>query len=46
MTTTDAPNAIEAANPELEGLGKYQFGWHDTDSAGAAATRGLSEAVV
>ncbi len=46
MTTTDAPNAIEAMNPELEGLGKYGYGWHDSDTAGASATRGLSEAVV
>ena len=30
----------------LEALGNYQWGWHDTDTAGAAAQRGLSEAVV
>jgi len=30
----------------LAGLGTYEYGWHDPDSAGAGATRGLSEAVV
>jgi Fe-S cluster assembly protein SufB len=38
MTTT--------AHPELEGLGRYRFGWADSDAAGAAARRGLSEDVV
>ncbi|HEX6445069.1 MAG TPA: Fe-S cluster assembly protein SufB [Streptosporangiales bacterium] len=38
MTTT--------AHPELEGLGRYQWGWHDTDEAGAKARRGLSEETV
>ncbi len=32
--------------PELEGLGVYEFGWHDEDAAGAVAQRGLSEEVV
>ena len=32
--------------PELEGLGQYEFGWHDSDEAGAIAKRGLSEQVV
>lgn len=32
--------------PELDGLGVYEFGWHDPDVAGASAKRGLSEAVV
>jgi Fe-S cluster assembly protein SufB len=30
----------------IEGLGRYDFGWHDTDLAGANARRGLSEEVV
>ena len=30
----------------IESIGAYQFGWHDSDAAGAAAQRGLSEAVV
>jgi Fe-S cluster assembly protein SufB len=34
------------AHPELEGIGNYEFGWSDSDAAGAAAQRGLSEAVV
>src|SRR5205823_6631416 len=38
MTTT--------AHPQLEGLDRYKFGWADSDTAGAAARRGLSEAVV
>ncbi|MGH3321706.1 MAG: Fe-S cluster assembly protein SufB [Streptosporangiaceae bacterium] len=38
MTTT--------AHPELEGLGRYKFGWSDSDVAGESARRGLSDAVV
>src|SRR6188472_3657966 len=38
--------SIEERNPELEGLGRYQFGWSDSDAAGAAAKRGLNEDVV
>ena len=38
MTTT--------AHPELEGLGRYEYGWSDSDAAGAGARRGLSEEVV
>jgi Fe-S cluster assembly protein SufB len=38
MTTT--------AHPELEGLGRYEYGWADSDAAGAIARRGLSEDVV
>jgi len=38
MTTT--------AHPELEGLGRYQFGWADSDTAGESARRGLNEQVV
>ncbi|MDP9394037.1 MAG: Fe-S cluster assembly protein SufB [Actinomycetota bacterium] len=34
------------AHPELEGLGRYQYGWADADVAGANARRGLDEAVV
>ena len=41
-----APNAIEEMNPELEGIGRYEFGWHDSDTAGASAKRGLNEDVV
>jgi Fe-S cluster assembly protein SufB len=38
MTTT--------AHPELEGLGRYEYGWADSDAAGEIARRGLSEDVV
>ena len=30
----------------LDALGRYEWGWHDSDDAGATAQRGLSEAVV
>jgi Fe-S cluster assembly protein SufB len=32
--------------PELSSLGQYEFGWHDSDDAGASAKRGLNEEVV
>ena len=38
MTTT--------AHPELEGLGRYEYGWADSDAAGTNARRGLNEDVV
>ena len=38
--------SIEELNPELKGIGRYEFGWADSDAAGAAAQRGLNEAVV
>src|SRR5690625_3632111 len=34
------------AHPELEGLGTYEYGWSDSDEAGASARRGLNEEVV
>ena len=36
----------DIAHPELDGLGRYAFGWSDSDSAGATARRGLNEDVV
>src|SRR5699024_1236055 len=30
----------------IASIGQYNYGWHDSDDAGAAAQRGLSEAVV
>ena len=30
----------------IDSIGAYQYGWHDSAAAGAAAERGLSEAVV
>ena len=32
--------------PDLEGLGTYEFGWADSDKAGASARRGISPEVV
>src|SRR5512139_1899414 len=37
---------IDKRNPELEGIGRYEFGWADRDDAGAVAKRGLNEEVV
>src|SRR4051812_34207823 len=37
---------IVSQEEHLAALGKYEYGWADADVAGAAATRGLSEAVV
>jgi Fe-S cluster assembly protein SufB len=34
------------SHPELDGLGRYEFGWADSDTAGATAQRGINEAVV
>ncbi|MCA1675779.1 MAG: Fe-S cluster assembly protein SufB, partial [Actinobacteria bacterium] len=30
----------------ISSLGRYEYGWYDSDVAGASAQRGLSEAVV
>ena len=30
----------------IESIGAYEFGWHDSDAAGAAARRGINEDVV
>ena len=46
MTDTAETNRILELNPELEGIGAYQYGWHDADEAGETAERGLSEDVV
>ena len=46
MTQTQAPGLGSTQDEHLEALGKYRYGWHDTDVAGAAAQRGLNEAVV
>ncbi|KAA9394973.1 Fe-S cluster assembly protein SufB [Kocuria coralli] len=50
---TDVTNANDTVisdilekNPELEGIGHYEYGWADPDVAGASARRGLSEEVV
>ncbi|WP_462417601.1 Fe-S cluster assembly protein SufB [Kytococcus sp. Marseille-QA3725] len=51
MTTTadgtpSGASHIEELNPGLKDLGRYEYGWRDSDAAGEAAQRGLSEAVV
>jgi Fe-S cluster assembly protein SufB len=49
MTTTsetNAPNAVEQANPGLKDVGRYEFGWSDKNDAGATSRRGLNEEVV
>ncbi|MGB3859432.1 MAG: Fe-S cluster assembly protein SufB [Ornithinimicrobium sp.] len=37
---------IEERNPGLKDLGTYEYGWSDSDAAGASAKRGLSTEVV
>ncbi|CAB4903225.1 unannotated protein [freshwater metagenome] len=37
---------MTAIDDDLEGLGRYQFGWSDSDSAGTNARRGINEDVV
>ena len=34
------------SRPELDGIGTYEFGWHDKNAAGKTAKRGLTEDVV
>ena len=34
------------SRPELDGIGTYEFGWHDKNDAGKNAKRGLTEDVV
>ena len=38
--------SIEELNPELKGIGRYEFGWADSDTAGETAQRGLNDTVV
>jgi Fe-S cluster assembly protein SufB len=45
MTDQLAP-AVVTQEEHLAALGKYQYGWADSDVAGASAQRGLNEAVV
>src|SRR5262249_21140409 len=40
-----ASSGVSAAD-QLAGLGRYEYGWADSDAAGASARRGLNEAVV
>jgi Fe-S cluster assembly protein SufB len=43
---TTAPERVLTQDEQIASLGKYGYGWADSDLAGAAAQRGLSEAVV
>lgn len=45
---TEKPDVSRPMNDDeiIESIGAYQYGWHDSDAAGAAAQRGLSEEVV
>lgn len=46
QTAPQAPGLGATQDEHIEALSKYEWGWHDSDVAGAAAERGLSEAVV
>jgi Fe-S cluster assembly protein SufB len=44
--STPTDNVPMTQDETIASLGHYEFGWHDTDTAGALAKRGLSEDVV
>ena len=44
MTTTEGVQITQ--DEHIEALSRYNYGWHDSDDAGAIAKRGLSEQVV
>ncbi|TLP97983.1 Fe-S cluster assembly protein SufB [Nesterenkonia salmonea] len=49
LRNTDDPGVIQKVlddNPELKGLGNYEYGWSDSDTAGATAKRGIDTSVV
>ncbi|MDO5676610.1 MAG: Fe-S cluster assembly protein SufB [Propionibacteriaceae bacterium] len=46
QTVPKAPGLGATQDEHLEALSKYEYGWHDSDEAGATAERGLNEAVV
>ncbi len=43
---TTAPERTLTQDEQIDRLGRYGYGWADSDVAGASAQRGLSEAVV
>ncbi len=45
-TTPTAPGLGATQEEHLNALGNYQYGWRDSDEAGAVAQRGLTEDVV
>jgi Fe-S cluster assembly protein SufB len=46
QTAPQAPGLGATQDEHIEALSKYQWGWHDSDSAGSTAKRGLNETVV
>ncbi|NLS08811.1 Fe-S cluster assembly protein SufB [Nesterenkonia sp. MY13] len=49
LRNTNDPGVIQKVlddNPELQGLGNYEYGWADSDDAGASAKRGVDADVV
>ena len=44
--STSTSNVPEATQREIDDLGRYAFGWADSDTAGATARRGVSDEVV
>ncbi|NQW71093.1 MAG: Fe-S cluster assembly protein SufB [Actinobacteria bacterium] len=49
ITRTETEPALTSAEQQaatIDELGRYEYGWHDADTAGATARRGLSEDVV
>ncbi|ALG84793.1 Fe-S cluster assembly protein SufB [Gordonia phthalatica] len=46
MTVTDPAATALTQEETIASFDRYGYGWSDSDAAGAAATRGLSEAVV
>ena len=43
---TTAPERVLTQDEQIDALGRYAFGWSDTDAAGASARRGVSPEVV
>jgi Fe-S cluster assembly protein SufB len=43
---TTAPERVLTQDEQIDALGRYSFGWSDSDNAGATARRGLNEDVV
>src|SRR5699024_10263374 len=46
LTMTSTQPQVPTQEEHLDALGRYEWGWADPDIAGAAAERGLNEAVV
>ncbi len=46
MSSATQPELDNQLEGKLEGIGHYEFGWSDSDVAGATARRGLNEDVV